>query len=90
MPNQTCPQCKGKGKVTCTSHEWGKVETFDLTCPTCNGAKVITSRQLKEYHAFQNMWCRCKESPGSDYHDDAPGSKHHWTCQKCGKVTQIG
>lgn len=90
MLARACPHCKGTGKIAYTSHEFGKVTQGELTCVTCNGEKLVTIQKFNEYHAFQNMWCRCKESPGSNYHPDEPGSKHHWTCQKCGKVTQIG
>lgn len=34
-------------------------------------------------------WCEC-DHEGSHYVSDTPEMKHHWRCNHCNKVTQIG
>lgn len=48
-----------------------------------------------EAAAFRAFWCSC--DPAGDrvtYYDDDPRStvcaKHHWRCDDCGKVRQVG
>ena len=71
--------------VTVTTHHLDgppTVETVELALPDIEEPK--------------DFWCDCTESPGSDFHDDVYDDdgrrteKHHYTCQACGKVTQIG
>jgi hypothetical protein len=94
-----CPTCSGTGKQTiavCTDTAAGRVNTsFDMECPICKGGRVITMVQMREIVkskiAAAKFWCRCGNPSGNvDFHDDAPGSKRHWTCADCGKVTQVG
>lgn len=87
---RTCPQCKGSGKINYTVDDGDKVIKDTMECVTCHGKKTLTTSEFKKFHAFQNMWCRCVKSPGSTYVPDTADMKHHWVCQKCGKVTQIG
>lgn len=86
-----CPQCRGKGQITCTVIEaGGKSSSFETACLTCRGEKTVTVEQQRMYRAMQNAWCKCGKDYGSDYHPDNAGMKHHYTCQKCGKITQVG
>jgi uncharacterized protein YbaR (Trm112 family) len=92
----TCPDCKGKGTLAYTIQESGKPErAMEMKCLTCKGAKTVNSVAAEAFErmqrAMREMWCRCGNPSGEvSYHPDAPGSKHHWTCDDCGKVTQIG
>lgn len=35
-------------------------------------------------------WCECKDSSGAYYVDDTKEMKHHWCCEDCNKIVQIG
>lgn len=83
-----CPTCKGTKKVTITVHEAGKVSKMDLTCVVCHGQGKVTKQAKK---AMDDFWCKCGNPSGqSNFHDDSFGVKHHYTCNDCGKVTQVG
>jgi Fe2+ or Zn2+ uptake regulation protein len=84
------------GKVTITVHEGDKpVRSMELTCVICDGAGKITKAKARAVKAEQAMWCQCG-NPGvvTSYHPDgergAACHKHHWTCDDCGKVVQVG
>lgn len=85
-----CPACTD-GSFTVKVIEKG-VEKAPLVmkCPTCKGTRKVTRKQAREYKAYQEMWCRCEDPGDGIYHPDTRKMKHHWTCSKCGKVTQIG
>lgn len=93
---QTCPQCKGAGKVTITASEYGKPgETkYKIECPTCKGAKTVTAEVVASHKAFQTAWCQCGNPSGQmTFHDDGQHptcSKHCYTCDDCQKLLQIG
>jgi uncharacterized protein YbaR (Trm112 family) len=83
-----CPTCKGTKEVTITVHEAGKVSKEVLPCCLCHGAGKVTEKFKQAMDAF---WCNCgNPSEESTFHADAPGVKHHYTCNDCGKVTQVG
>lgn len=87
-----CAVCKGSGKITyVVATGKGDGEMFEMGCVWCDRTGQMTESQCRSYVAAQEMWCRCGNPSGnSTYHPDEPGSKHHWTCDDCGKVTQIG
>lgn len=96
-----CPQCEGKGSVRVTVSVFGETgETasnhLDLHCPTCNGAKEISDEHLEAFMDFKESWCNCDTSdlvPYSTHFKDGEHPKvhkHHWRCDKCGGITQIG
>jgi Fe2+ or Zn2+ uptake regulation protein len=40
---------------------------------------------------MSEFWCKCgNPSERVTYHADTPDAKHHWTCDDCGKVRQVG
>jgi hypothetical protein len=68
-----------------------------------NGMKPEDAIKLVAFGAEpadESFWCECDEQPGinksvtyhADQHDNdgARTSKHHWTCDGCGKTTQVG
>lgn len=85
-----CPKCiNGKMTVTVTEGQTTYESTFE--CIYCHGHGEISDERLAKIRAMDAMWCRCGNKSGNiTYHDDAPGSKHHWTCDDCGKVVQVG
>jgi len=94
----TCPTCKGKGKVTLTVSTFGSNkpdEKMEIDCVVCNGVGEVSDVVLEQILFEKNMWCECGSNDPSDvkYYDDGEHheiSKHHWRCNKCGKVVQIG
>lgn len=89
-PLVLCPVCKD-GKLTITVTGEGKTSELEINCVHCNGQGTMTWAQRDAYDRMVAMWCRCGNSSGQvTFHDDAPGSKHHWTCDDCGKVVQVG
>ena len=88
----TCPPCHGSGEVniTVTHVRERMVNISPILCYTCHGVGVLSRLDMARYHARHNMWCRCDRSPSETYHKDTPSSKHHYTCDGCGKVSQVG
>jgi len=91
-----CPNCKGTGKVEITVRNWGDPKPTQVTilnCYDCDGTGEVDQAELEAYNYEKNMWCKCKKSPGSHYVKDnvhARVTKHHWRCDDCNKVTQVG
>lgn len=88
-----CIKCDGSGKKSILLRTSSGDHRLEVDCLYCDGLGWV-QRTVAEQHAMQAaaeaIWCRCPDSPGSNYVPDAPGSKHHWCCDDCGKVTQIG
>ena len=83
-----CPICKGVGKQIVSFIEFGKPEqSFESICVTCNGMKKVSVNYAK---AVENFWCKCEDQTDVRYVDDAAGVKHHWLCNRCDRVTQVG
>lgn len=99
-PAVKCPQCKGAKKITCTTTDVGPKgkrteSSFEMRCLTCDGKGMITRAAADSYQRELESWCRCgNKSEQVTYHDDDPRSKvctkHHWTCDDCGKIVQVG
>ena len=89
-----CPACKGEKKIDIVSYENGTKSHFKIKCITCNGKGTITEEQNKQLNWEKQQWCSCgNPSQETIFHDDNTRkicSKHHWTCQDCGKIIQIG
>jgi len=88
-----CPTCKGAKKQTIEVFTFGGKEkgnsSFDMECVTCQGQGHVTDQMYQDFKRSEAMWCRCKMSSGSSYVPDGR-MKHHWVCDDCGKITQIG
>lgn len=89
-----CPTCKGAKKQTISVFTYGVKEkgnsSFDMECVTCQGQGNITEQIYQDFKRSQAMWCSCKVSSGSSFVDDSRAMKHHYVCDDCGKITQIG
>lgn len=85
-------KCKcNSGRMTLTVHADGTTNSVEIDCVNCGGSGYLTELQAARIKAMDEIWCRCgNPSERSIYHPDVPGSKHHWTCADCGKVTQVG
>jgi len=94
----TCPTCKGSGKynMPVTTHDEKGCNTtyFEMTCQKCNGSgEVDPVVEKKREKASKAFWCGCENSSGHFYVEDGVSKKcqqHHWVCNDCGKVTQVG
>lgn len=90
-----CAKCNGTGKGKCASvhYENGvrKEQSFEITCFSCTGTGEVTAARVAQLKRMDEMWCRCGNPSGeTTYHPDSPRAKHHWTCNECGKITQVG
>jgi rubredoxin len=87
----TCPACKaGKYTLKVTTHGKPGEESIELDCPTCASTGKVTTQKAEALRREVDLWCRCTEPHDSTYHPDTRRMKHHWTCNGCGKITQIG
>lgn len=89
----TCKACNGKGTMTVTVRTLDEPDVkFEAKCFGCSGTGKMTKQQLENYNWENKLWCKCENSPGSRYVPDNVGiiSKHHYLCNKCNKITQIG
>lgn len=93
---QTCPQCNGAKTVNISVHSSEEKPTyFPMSCPSCDGQGVISDEQLAEIKAEQDMWCSCGNPSQNAYYvpDNTPHGKvrkHHYCCNDCHKIVQIG
>lgn len=89
-----CPRCNGTKKIEIEIHAHGKpTQTMSVECITCDGSGEITDEEKKAKERFDSIQCRCGNPSGnSHYVPDNQGriSKHHWNCNDCGGITQIG
>jgi len=72
-----------------------------MECYKCNGSGQMTVEEKKRNDLYKSLWCKCYKNPDFDgmeqtstyyenYEHKGCVSKHHWHCDDCGKVTQIG
>lgn len=99
-----CPTCKGTGMMTIHVLSTGglpgmKEGPCGISCIDCNGKGELDDaayQRLKRQKAAEKaFWCVCGNDPRDTHYnpDGTPGaatSKHHWVCNNCGKVTQVG
>lgn len=98
-----CPTCNGSGKqnMTVTTRESGKpaaIQKVSIRCISCGGKGDISKAEYVAITAdlqhIADTWCRCEQpSQEWDFYTDGEHPalhKHHYRCQKCGKVTQSG
>lgn len=86
-----CPKCTA-GRITVTVNNGvDEPAQLEMDCPYCDGKGEVSDKKLAAIEAVSKIWCLCgNPSQQCTYHPDEPGLKHHWTCDDCGKVTQIG
>jgi len=97
MDKFKCPCCVD-GKQTISCSELGSKEPpekIEISCYWCEGSGFVDSKTLKAINYEKNMWCKCEKPDPHDtrYYKDNQHpvvSKHHWRCNKCNGVTQIG
>lgn len=91
-----CPTCCGSGIQTITVQTFGESvkDSFETACFDCDGDGQVTRQKILEIHTQNNIWCRCKKSYSTVFMDDGECDcgihKHHYHCECCNKVTQIG
>jgi len=91
-----CPQCHGETTVTLHVLEFNtkKVTSTDvLTCPTWNGDGRVSVTTLKALLEEEESWCDCGKTKHARYVPDGASTicpKHHWVCDHCGRIVQIG
>ena len=94
-----CTACEGSGKMTIhLTHLFSDepIEITEIDCVVCDGSGLIGERERRMLEFERTMWCECPDRNELDwvYHRDnergATLRKHHYTCPRCKKVTQIG
>ena len=90
-----CLPCKGTGKMTINVSEYGKPGTnaVQIDCIHCQGTGEISEEKLQSIKDFRKKWCRGKKDYGVYFVDDGENKeieKHHYRCNHCKKVVQIG
>lgn len=91
-----CPRCHGETTITlhvlsATSNDIEK--THVLTCPTCEGAGRVSSFTLKRFLEEEQEWCSCGKTENARFVPDGVSdvcAKHHWVCDHCGRIAQVG
>lgn len=97
QPKEKCPTCQGSGKQSLSVKTFGSKDSeppMVIDCVLCHGKGVVNKSQLRLLEQEKAMWCRCeKPSEGTTFHDDGECRqcrKHHYHCENCGKITQVG
>lgn len=72
-------------------HAHGETTPMEIDCVYCDASGSMTPAQKALFDAMEQMWCRCGNPSGNTtFHEDSMNSKHHWSCDDCGAVVQIG
>ncbi len=99
---QSCPQCKGSGKIQLTELCVDKpARIAEMQCISCDGTGVPDAPILNRFLLYTSCWCSCptSEDLSAVFHDDGYTplagddwcvTKHHWHCAQCHKLVQIG
>ena len=89
-----CPTCKGSGMNYTTISTLGEKEK-QITindCYDCKG-KAVNKKEgkaiQKHIEELEALWCDCGEEDAY-YVPDRRGQKHHWNCNICHKLKQMG
>lgn len=94
--NFKCTVCEGTGKQTITVETFGspeKTHSYESECLWCKGSGKLNQKTKDELDYYNNLWCECGEEHGSTFFKDGEHPdmrKHHYRCNDCKKVTQIG
>lgn len=87
-----CKSCQGtrKQKIEATKT---KVKN-DVDCFPCDGKGYHTFKEAITILVSNNYWCECDDINNIDFFDDDEHEgcieKHHYHCQVCGLIFQIG
>lgn len=92
---KTCPQCNGDNTLTLTIVIAGEPDqSSKVPCTVCHGKGEVSDSVFRQWQAEKEMWCDCDNPSGEvQYFSDgqhADLQKHHYRCNDCGGVTQIG
>ena len=94
-----CPTCKGLEKQTIiakmlTSKGWHNEPPVTVTCILCGGEGEVDPIEMEAIKRIQdNFWCKCKDRDNVRYvndYEDERCDKHHYRCNHCDKVVQVG
>ena len=88
-----CPKCNGTGKLTITVNSAEFTGPMELACVYCDGSGKVAHLRALSIVQQEAMWCSCKEPGEPVFYDDGVHPeihKHHYRCQNCGMVLQIG
>lgn len=89
-----CPTCKGSGMRHTTIHTSNEkeIQISIGSCFDCKGETVNEEEgEAIQIHneELEAMWCKCDEQDAY-YVPDRRGVKHHWNCNSCHKLKQVG
>lgn len=92
-----CTVCNGRKTTKYTVQEYGSKEPpveHEMECTVCYGTGVITLEVYKYLEWEKAQWCKCKDSNSGSFYvpdnTDDRCDKHHWRCNTCKLITQIG
>lgn len=92
-----CLCCEGKGcqcvEVINVHGKHRDITEYSIPCVWCNGTGNMDQRQKCNYEGYKDIWCQCGKHTDVTFVDDNQDSnlrKHHWICNRCGKIVQIG
>jgi len=62
-----------------------------IPCIDCEGKGQITESAMSSIQRRNSVWCKCKVSENIYYVERSEEcSKHHWKCNVCNKIFQVG
>ena len=95
-----CGTCQnGKQTITgttLTDGGWKDNPPVIIDCVNCDGTGEITEEHKRAIDEEQNNWHDsdvCQEEDAHYVPDNTPSAlvmKHHWVCNECRKIVQIG
>lgn len=95
-----CPNCNGTGKQKYSFQEFGKpAQMMEMDCMYCKGGTkpmnaLDALRHNLNKERMNALWCKCEDNGHRvTYVPDNVSDKcrkHHWTCNDCGKIAQVG
>lgn len=104
METHNCPTCNGTKKQTViaqlyTEGGFTPQPPVIMDCFNCKGKGFLTPEEVEYKEAQKKIWCSCGVDAGVTHHEDGndqeyPGgftcNKHHYSCNNCGLIQQIG
>ena len=92
-----CLCCEGVGKQTAIEISivdvTRELNRHEIPCIWCSGTGNMDEKQKCDYVGYMDIWCKCGKHWDTTFFDDFADplmEKHHYKCNRCGKVTQIG